>query len=166
VNGHRTISHGGSWQGFKTAIERYVDDKLTVIVLANSDSARPGKLANLVARHYVPALEIPAAKAIPDSEPEVTAKLRAVVSQVAKGSVPPGVLGDKLAAGLTPPRVQSLGQRLAALGTVRADELLERRSDGDQRVYRYRFVYPDDPLLIGVTFDKADKIDKLSFQPE
>jgi hypothetical protein len=166
VNGHRTISHGGSWQGFKTAIERYVDDKLTVIVLANSAAARPAKLANLVARHYVPALEIPHAKAIPDGEPDVTAKLSAVVSQMAKGSVPAGVLSDKAAAVFSPQRVQSLSQHMADLGTLRAAELLERKADGDQRVYRYRFIYPGERLLIGVTFDKAGNIDKLSFRPE
>jgi D-alanyl-D-alanine carboxypeptidase len=166
VNGHRTISHGGSWQGFKTAIERYVDDKLTVIVLANSASARPAKLANLVARHYVPSLEIPLAKAIPDSEPGVAAQLSALVSQMAKGSMPPGVLSEKAAAVFAPPRMQSLSQHMADLGTLRAVELLERRTDGAQRVYRYRFIYPDERLLVGVTYDKDDKIDKLSFRPE
>lgn len=29
-DGHRVLDHGGAWQGFKTHISRYVDDKLTV----------------------------------------------------------------------------------------------------------------------------------------
>ena len=33
--GHRAIGHTGSWQGFKTMIQRFPDDSLTVIVLAN-----------------------------------------------------------------------------------------------------------------------------------
>jgi len=43
MNGHRLIEHGGAWQGFTTAISRYVDDKLTVVALCNLDSghARP-----------------------------------------------------------------------------------------------------------------------------
>jgi D-alanyl-D-alanine carboxypeptidase len=123
-------------------------------------------LANLVARHYVPALEIPLAKAIPDSEPGVAAQLSAVVKQMATGSVPPGVLSEKAAAVFAPPRIQSLSQHMADLGTLRAVELLERRTDGAQRVYRYRFIYPDERLLVGVTYDKDDKIDKLSFRPE
>lgn len=166
VNGHRTISHGGSWQGFKSAIERYVDDKLTVIVLANSASAGPGKLANLVARHYVPTLEIPLAKAIADGEPEVTAKVSAVVNQMAKGSVAPGVLSDKAAAVYPPSRVAALSQQMEDLGTLRAVELLERKFDGEQRAYRYRFIYPDQRLLVAVTFDKADKINQLSLRLE
>jgi len=39
MNGHRVIEHGGSWQGFHGQIARYVDDKLTVVVLTNLDSA-------------------------------------------------------------------------------------------------------------------------------
>ena len=40
-HGHRVLEHGGSWQGFKTQISRYVDDKLTVVVLANLAEAKP-----------------------------------------------------------------------------------------------------------------------------
>ena len=53
VHGHRMIGHGGSWQGFKTQISRYVDDKLTVVVLANLAEAEPGKIAEHVAEIYL-----------------------------------------------------------------------------------------------------------------
>lgn len=51
--GHRLIRHGGAWQGFKTHISRYVDDKLTVVVLANLAEADPGKIAEGVAEIYL-----------------------------------------------------------------------------------------------------------------
>src|SRR5947208_7244590 len=35
VRGHHIIEHSGSWQGFKSYIARYVDDKLTVVVFVN-----------------------------------------------------------------------------------------------------------------------------------
>ncbi len=54
-HGHRVIGHGGSWQGFKTHISRYVDDKLTVVVLANLAEADPGKIAEHVAELYLAA---------------------------------------------------------------------------------------------------------------
>ncbi len=53
VHGHRVIGHSGSWQGFKTQISRYVDDKLTVVVLANLAEAEPGKIAEHVAGMYL-----------------------------------------------------------------------------------------------------------------
>lgn len=56
-NGHQTIEHGGAWQGFTTFISRFVDDKLTVVVLTNVSGARPGVVAHGVAGLYVPALK-------------------------------------------------------------------------------------------------------------
>jgi CubicO group peptidase (beta-lactamase class C family) len=47
--GHRCIHHDGSWQGFETAIDRYVDDQLTVIALANLADSEPGKITQHVA---------------------------------------------------------------------------------------------------------------------
>jgi len=52
-HGHRLIDHEGAWQGFKSQISRYVDDKLTVVVLANLAEADPGKIAEHVAEFYL-----------------------------------------------------------------------------------------------------------------
>jgi CubicO group peptidase (beta-lactamase class C family) len=51
--GHRCIHHDGSWQGFETAIDRYVDDQLTVVVLTNLADAEPGKISQHVAEMYL-----------------------------------------------------------------------------------------------------------------
>jgi CubicO group peptidase (beta-lactamase class C family) len=52
-HGHRVVGHDGAWQGFKTAITRYVDDRLTVVVLANLAEAKPGDIARHVAEMYL-----------------------------------------------------------------------------------------------------------------
>jgi CubicO group peptidase (beta-lactamase class C family) len=59
VNGHRLIQHGGSWQGFTMNISRYVDDRLTVIVMTNLDEehSKPERVAHGVAGVYVQALK-------------------------------------------------------------------------------------------------------------
>ena len=51
--GHKVIGYGGSWQGFKTHISRYVDDKLTVVVLINQADAEPGPITDRVAEMYL-----------------------------------------------------------------------------------------------------------------
>jgi hypothetical protein len=51
--GHRVIGHDGAWQGFKTAIARYVNDRLTVVVLANLAEAKPEAIAQHVAEMYL-----------------------------------------------------------------------------------------------------------------
>src|SRR5947199_10639539 len=56
VPGHRTVAHGGGLPGFSTFIWRFMDDKLTVIVLSNSEIADTGRIALGVAGLYYPAL--------------------------------------------------------------------------------------------------------------
>lgn len=52
-HGHRVIGHDGAWQGFKTSIQRYVNDRLTVVVLANLAEATPETIAQHVAEMYL-----------------------------------------------------------------------------------------------------------------
>ena len=52
-DGHRCIHHDGAWQGFQTAIDRYVDDELTVVALSNLDSGKPGEITKHVAEMYL-----------------------------------------------------------------------------------------------------------------
>jgi hypothetical protein len=56
VNGHREIFHGGSQPGFRAEFARFIDDKLTVIVLTNADGARPEVIARGIAGFYIPDL--------------------------------------------------------------------------------------------------------------
>jgi D-alanyl-D-alanine carboxypeptidase len=55
-SGHRRVRHGGSLPGFRSEYVRFVDDGINVIVLANSDGARPDSIAVAIAGHYIPGL--------------------------------------------------------------------------------------------------------------
>jgi len=58
VHGHRLISHTGSHStGFKSALARFVDDKLTVIVLTNQRAAEQMAIAKGVAGCYIPEIK-------------------------------------------------------------------------------------------------------------
>lgn len=56
VQGHRRIEHNGDRPGSSVTFSRYVDDKLTVIVLANIDGLNLLEIADKVAGLFVPAL--------------------------------------------------------------------------------------------------------------
>ena len=56
VAGQTVQQHGGSWQGFKTYIVRYPEADLSIIVLANLAQARPQTFADIIAKHFLPAL--------------------------------------------------------------------------------------------------------------
>jgi len=65
VNGHRTVGHSGAHAtGFTSAIIRFRDDNLSIIVLTNSRSADPSAIAKHIAGMCNPALKpAPPAKA-------------------------------------------------------------------------------------------------------
>ncbi len=52
-HGRHVISHDGAWQGFQTTIARYVNDQLTVVVLANLAESNPSAIADHVADLYL-----------------------------------------------------------------------------------------------------------------
>ncbi len=52
-SGHKRMFHDGSTIGFRTTIQRFLEDKLTVIVLANREDVNPEELALKVADLYL-----------------------------------------------------------------------------------------------------------------
>lgn len=53
--GRRRVAHTGSWLGFRSAIARYPDERLSVIVLSNFAEMDAGGLADAVAAAYLDA---------------------------------------------------------------------------------------------------------------
>jgi D-alanyl-D-alanine carboxypeptidase len=56
LSGHKFVRHGGSLPGFRAALTRFVDDKLTVVVLTNGGNANPALIALGVADIYIAGL--------------------------------------------------------------------------------------------------------------
>jgi CubicO group peptidase (beta-lactamase class C family) len=52
-NGHRRVSHTGSTCGFRNAIQRYLDDKLTIIILTNRAEPDVAALADQLAELFL-----------------------------------------------------------------------------------------------------------------
>ena len=50
MNNHKAVGHGGGIEGFATEIRRYIDDKVTIIVLSNRDTTDVGKTVDLIAQ--------------------------------------------------------------------------------------------------------------------
>jgi len=158
VNGHKLIQHGGAWQGFTTYIARYVDDKLTVVVLTNLDAARPGKIAHNVAGLYIPEVRPPERKPIEDKDPEVTALLRDTLQKITDGKADPEAFTPDLRKELFPERILAIGEELKAQGPVKSLDLVERKAEQGNRAYTYRLVYADSTFFITLQLTGQNKI--------
>ena len=135
--GRRLIEHGGSWQGFRASIARYVDDDLSVAVLANLASARTEAIAHEVAGILVESLHLPdprEPKADPD--PERTARLRSVLAAWAEWRTIPG-----------------MGRGLAATATGSVREAFDRKETGDQLAGLKSFAWLGDDDLASAALE-------------
>jgi CubicO group peptidase (beta-lactamase class C family) len=166
INGHRVIQHSGAWQGFTTYIARYVDDKLTVVVLTNLDSAHsnPGKIAHGVAGLLQPELIPPVPQPIEDKEPQVTTLLRNVLTSLAEGKADAGLFTPKMWEELSPD-LAGIAESLTELGPLQKLELLERKQEDQERVYSYRAVFRE-PLKIDMRLTPESRIADLEYDRE
>jgi CubicO group peptidase (beta-lactamase class C family) len=91
--GRPRIGHTGSWQGFKTSIQRYPESDLTVIALANLDAALPAPVTFTVAGILDPVLLpphlLPPSRAGPPQP--VQSILAAVLADSAGSRLTPGL---------------------------------------------------------------------------
>jgi len=82
----RRIGHTGSWQGFRTALERFPASDLTVIVLANLAEAHPESMALAIAGLLDSTLVPPHRLAWPVSRSRPPAPLETLLARLADGT--------------------------------------------------------------------------------
>jgi CubicO group peptidase (beta-lactamase class C family) len=86
-NGHRVVSHSGAWQGFTCYIARYVNDRLTVVVLTNldADHSQPWNIGTVIAGLVDPPLMPKLTEAIPDTNRTIAALVRTALVKTTAG---------------------------------------------------------------------------------
>jgi CubicO group peptidase (beta-lactamase class C family) len=165
ANGKRIIEHGGAWQGFKAMISRYPENRLTVIVFANLINASEKKLARGVLEIYHPQLAPAAPKAVEDKEPQVTALVKEVLQKTTDGKLTADLFTPEAATPILNGSKQA-ADFLKTLGALKKIELLERREEGEARIYRYRLSYETMNLVYTAVLVKDNKIAGLQLRPE
>jgi CubicO group peptidase (beta-lactamase class C family) len=85
LRGARRIGHTGAWQGFRTSIQRFPAQDLTVIVLANLAEAHPEAMSLAIAGLLEPALVPPHRLAAPLSGPRPPVAIGELVARLADG---------------------------------------------------------------------------------
>jgi CubicO group peptidase (beta-lactamase class C family) len=50
--GHKVVSHAGANTGFRSFYIRFIDDNLSIIIMTNTDEARPAPIARTLADYY------------------------------------------------------------------------------------------------------------------
>jgi CubicO group peptidase (beta-lactamase class C family) len=157
--------HGGSWQGFRTFISRYLADDLTVIVLANLADAMPDRFVDGITRvidSRLPRLEPD--REIADHNPEITERVRVLLRSLGAGTLSevdlPAMRRD-----FFPEELQACKELLAPLTAPARLELLERRELGDDLRYSYLAVFPQRTLFVAMTLTPENQIADVEIEP-
>jgi CubicO group peptidase (beta-lactamase class C family) len=114
--GHRRVGHTGSWQGFQTAIYRYPEFDLTVVVLANLAQAESGAIAQGIAGFIEPALQPPHLLPAPLNSPTPPLPIPELLVRMGRGS-DSGAITPGLRRSLTPAHRSELKQSLEKAGS-------------------------------------------------
>jgi CubicO group peptidase (beta-lactamase class C family) len=135
--GQEVWRHSGAWLGFQSFVIHYRGDELTLVALANSDSADPETIVRHVAGMLDPKLAASPGTPIEDDVPQVTGRLRRLLQQIAAGGV-----DSKDFAFVSRPelaeRMADARKTLQSLGELREVALFDHRELGDDPVCRYR----------------------------
>jgi len=170
MHGRRIVFHGGAWQGFKSFIVRFPDDKLSIIFFANSWETRDFKLTRGLAAIFYPEFALPGVPPIEDKEPQVTASIRGVLLKLARGTADPNSFKPEAWAKLSPDQKKQIGERLNSLSLpvaiIYTNELIERREENGLRIYRYAMNDLGTTLFCTVGLSKDDKIASLQLSSE
>jgi CubicO group peptidase (beta-lactamase class C family) len=158
ANGHRLIEHEGAWQGFNANISRYVDDRLTVIVMSNLKSAKTQMLSHRIAGIFLPAIAPPQYLPIADAEPQITKLIGDVMLSLAAGDAPVDAFSPAGRAAFFPANATMFESYLKPLGKPTHVQLVERTTVPEGRLYRYEFTYNMLTLLVSATVGKDGKI--------
>jgi CubicO group peptidase (beta-lactamase class C family) len=165
VNGHRLVSHGGGIPGFATELSRFVDDRLTVIVLTNAQGGHAGALARGIAGRLVPALARKPDEPIADADAQTTERLKGVIQGGMRGKVDPELFTEGAKKELVP-RVNDGKDQSTEFGALKAFQLLERKPNDRGVHLRYRAIFENDTMNVVFDLDKAGKIAGMGLRPE
>lgn len=164
VAGRREVAHGGGIPGFSTEIARFLDDRLTLIVLTNLEGGHAGEMARKIAGLVVPALIEKPQEPIADADEVATKRLRGLLEAAVKGEADPDLFTEA-AKGALIPRIKETSARLPAFGTLKTFQLLERQEVGETIRLRYRAAFEKETLRASFVLDKAGKVAGLMIQP-
>jgi CubicO group peptidase (beta-lactamase class C family) len=157
--GRRIITHGGNTTGVSSVIMRFLDDRVTVIVLTNRSDVDEFGLARGVAHFYLrprPSLK--------DKDPTVSRKLKSMLQSLTVGKVDAALFAPEAETALLP-ELQQTGEFYRSLGPLRSFGLIDRHGEGKKETRSYRAAFRDTAWIQTFVLTEAGKIAELGAEP-
>ncbi len=154
--GRRDILHSGGTPGFSSVMHRFVDDRLSVIILTNHADIILEQLALDIAGMYEPKLKY--IESAQNAEPLMTAKLKNSLSGLLEGKYEPELFTTAMRVHLKTATGKSFFGWYASLGAIGSFTFLEREKLENADVFRYKAFLGKNPYRFSFKITKDGKI--------
>src|SRR5437762_2358870 len=135
-HGHRLVQHSGGTPGFSSVVYRFLEDKLTIIILTNHSDMITDELAIDIAGICLPALKRPEGK--PDPNPMTTAKSKEMVSGLLKGNYEQAAFTAPMRVFLSTATGKAFWKWFADHGELGSFVFSDREEKRDGEIRRYK----------------------------
>ena len=137
-HGHRLVQHAGGTPGFSSAIYRFIDDRLTVIILTNHADMVLDQLAIDIAGMYVRALRRPLEAS--DPQQQTSGRLRQITARLLQGKHDPALFTPAMRIFMNTATGKAFWQWVACQGALNSFTFSDSEDQGDSRLLRYQVV--------------------------
>lgn len=152
----RDVHHSGGTPGFSSSIHRFVDNKLTVIILTNHADRILDQTAINIAGIYIPALRRPQEKT--DPNPALTLRLKKIMSGLLNGKYNPALFTPAMQIHLETAAGKSFWKWCAYHGALKSFTFSDREANENNSILRYRVVLGDNSYWFSVRLTKDGRI--------
>lgn len=155
-HGHPLVQHSGGTPGFSSVIYRFLDDKLTIIILTNHSDRILDQAAIDLAGICLPTLKRTAAS--PDPDPKTTMLLKDTVSGLVKGKYEPESFTPAMRIFLGTATGKAFWKWFAEHGELGSFVFSDRENRRDGQILRYKVTLGENPYWFSVNMTKGRKI--------
>jgi D-alanyl-D-alanine carboxypeptidase len=153
---HRLVQHSGGTPGFSSVIYRFLDEKLTIIILTNHSDRIVDQLAVDLAGISEPALQRPNAN--PDPDPATTSRLKDVVSGLLKEKYESASFTPAMRIFLGTATGKAFWKWFADHGALGSLTFSDREDRGDGQLLRYKINLGGNWYWFSVKMTKGGKV--------
>jgi D-alanyl-D-alanine carboxypeptidase len=155
-HGHRLVQHSGGTPGFSSVIYRFLDDKLTIIILTNHSDRIIDQLAIDLAGICLPALKRP--DTTPDPDPKTAAMLKDAVYGLLNEKYNPASFTPAMRIFLTTATGKAFWKWFAEHGSLGPFIFSDREEKRDGPVVRYKVSLGENSYWFSAKTTKDGKI--------
>jgi D-alanyl-D-alanine carboxypeptidase len=155
-HGHRLVQHSGGTPGFSSLIYRFIDDKLTIVILTNHSDCIIDPWAIDLAGTYVPELKKP--ETFTDPDPNLTSVLKQTVADLFEGKHDPKLFTGPMQVFLNTSTGKAFWQWFASHGKLGTFELCDAEDTDRGRLLRYKVALGEDRYWFTCKMTRDGKI--------